>query len=113
MWKIISGIFLGWTLGSNDSANIFGTGVAAKIIRYRTAIILIAIFVVLGAIMEGEMSFFGSSRIIMPNGRIIHQAKMGEEDWIVGELDQKEVERARLYYPNLKDRKVLEMVTFE
>lgn len=62
---------------------------------------------------EGEKSFFGSSRIIMPNGRILHQAKIGEEDWIIGELDQKEVERARLYYPNLKDRKVLEMVTFE
>jgi predicted amidohydrolase len=62
---------------------------------------------------EGEKSFFGSSRIIMPNGRILHQAKMGEEDWIIGELDQKEVERARLYYPNLKDRKALEMVTFE
>lgn len=57
MWKIISGIFLGWTLGSNDSANIFGTGVAAKIIKYRTAIILISIFVVLGAIIEGEKCF--------------------------------------------------------
>ena len=57
MWKIISGIFLGWTLGSNDSANIFGTGVAAKIIRYRTAIILISIFVILGSVLEGEKCF--------------------------------------------------------
>jgi PiT family inorganic phosphate transporter len=57
MWKIISGIFLGWTLGSNDSANIFGTGVAAKIIKYRTAIILISIFVILGAVLEGEKCF--------------------------------------------------------
>ncbi len=62
---------------------------------------------------EGDMSFFGSSRIIMPNGRTVYEAKMGEEDWITGELDQKEVERARLHYPNLKDRKVLEMLTFE
>ena len=57
MWKITSGIFLGWTLGSNDSANIFGTGVAAKIIRYRTAIILISIFVIVGALVEGEKCF--------------------------------------------------------
>lgn len=57
MWKLISGIFLGWTLGSNDSANIFGTGVAAKIIEYRTAIILISIFVILGAVAEGEKCF--------------------------------------------------------
>ncbi|MEA3361495.1 MAG: inorganic phosphate transporter [Thermodesulfobacteriota bacterium] len=57
MWKIISGIFLGWTLGSNDSANIFGTGVAAQIIKYKTAIVLISIFVILGAIFEGEKCF--------------------------------------------------------
>jgi inorganic phosphate transporter, PiT family len=57
MWKVVSGIFLGWTLGSNDSANIFGTGVAAKIIRYRTAIILISIFVILGAVVEGKKCF--------------------------------------------------------
>jgi len=57
MWKIISGIFLGWTLGSNDSANIFGTGVVAKIIRYRTAVILTSIFVILGALVEGEKCF--------------------------------------------------------
>jgi PiT family inorganic phosphate transporter len=57
MWKITSGIFLGWTLGSNDSANIFGTGVAAKIVEYRTAIILTSIFVILGAVVEGEKCF--------------------------------------------------------
>ena len=54
MWRVISGVFLGWTLGSNDSANIFGTGVAANIIKYRTAIILISIFVILGALAEGD-----------------------------------------------------------
>ena len=57
MWKMISGIFLGWTLGSNDSANIFGTGVAANVIRYRTAIWLISLFVILGALAEGEKCF--------------------------------------------------------
>lgn len=48
---------MGWSLGSNDSANIFGTGVGAKIIRYRTAIVLISIFVILGALLEGEKCF--------------------------------------------------------
>jgi PiT family inorganic phosphate transporter len=57
MWKLISGIFLGWTLGSNDTADVFGTGVAAKIIRYRTAIILTSVFVILGALAEGEKCF--------------------------------------------------------
>jgi inorganic phosphate transporter, PiT family len=57
MWKIISGLFLGWTLGSNDSANIFGTGVATNIIKYKTAIVLTSVFVILGAIIEGEKCF--------------------------------------------------------
>lgn len=57
MWKIISGIFLGWTLGSNDSANVFGTAVATKIVTYRTAILLTSAFVILGALMEGEKCF--------------------------------------------------------
>ncbi len=60
MWEMISGIFLGWTLGSNDSANIFGTGVAAHVIGYQTAIWLISLFAVLGALVEGE-NFLGSS----------------------------------------------------
>jgi PiT family inorganic phosphate transporter len=57
MWTLLSGIFLGWGLGSNDSANIFGTGVAANILRYRTAIILISIFVFMGALLEGPKCF--------------------------------------------------------
>ncbi len=47
-------MFLGWGLGSNDSANIFGTGVAANILKYKTAIILISVFVILGALLEGH-----------------------------------------------------------
>ncbi len=54
MWTLLSGIFLGWGLGSNDSANIFGTGVAANILKYRTAIILISVFVLMGALVEGH-----------------------------------------------------------
>ncbi len=57
MWTLLSGIFLGWGLGSNDSANIFGTGVAANILRYRTAVILISIFVLAGALLEGPKCF--------------------------------------------------------
>ena len=53
MWKLISGIFLGWSLGANDSANIFGTGVTTGIVKYRTAILLTAIFVLVGSIIEG------------------------------------------------------------
>jgi PiT family inorganic phosphate transporter len=54
VWKIISGIFLGWSLGANDSANIFGTGVTTGIVKYRTAILLTAIFVLIGSTIEGS-----------------------------------------------------------
>lgn len=45
---------MGWSLGSNDSANIFGTAVFSKKIRYRTAVILCAVFVIVGALLEGR-----------------------------------------------------------
>ncbi len=53
MFRLISGVYLGWGLGSNDAANIFGTGVASGVVKYRTAVILTAIFVVIGAYFEG------------------------------------------------------------
>ena len=51
---LLSGIFLGWSLGANDTANIFGTAVGTRMIRFRTAAIVTAIFVVLGAVISGE-----------------------------------------------------------
>ncbi|MBN2221081.1 MAG: anion permease [Vallitaleaceae bacterium] len=50
---LLSGVFLGWGLGANDSANIFGTAVYSKVIRYWTAVFLTSLFVVLGAYLEG------------------------------------------------------------
>lgn len=56
MWKLAGGVLLGWGLGSNDSANIFGTGVAANVVKYRTAVILTSIFLIIGALLEGYKS---------------------------------------------------------
>ncbi|MBN2126613.1 MAG: inorganic phosphate transporter, partial [Deltaproteobacteria bacterium] len=50
---VLSGVFLGWSLGANDAANIFGTGVATGTVKYRTAVLLTAAFALLGAILEG------------------------------------------------------------
>ncbi|MCG8571648.1 MAG: inorganic phosphate transporter family protein [Spirochaetes bacterium] len=54
MYRIFSGIFLGWALGANDSANVFGTAVSSKMIKYRIAVLLTAFFVILGAILQGR-----------------------------------------------------------
>lgn len=51
---LLSGAFLGWGLGANDSANIFGTAVYTKAVKYSTAVILTAIFVILGATLDGH-----------------------------------------------------------
>ncbi|MCP4393287.1 MAG: inorganic phosphate transporter [Alphaproteobacteria bacterium] len=48
-----SGIFLGWSLGANDAANVFGTAVGSQMIKFRTAAIICALFVILGAVVSG------------------------------------------------------------
>lgn len=52
-WRILAGVFLGWGLGANDAANVFGTAVSAQMVRWRTAAILIAGFALLGALLQG------------------------------------------------------------
>ena len=49
-----AGLFMGWSLGTNDAANAFGTAVATRVVKYRTAVIIIAIFVIIGAFVAGE-----------------------------------------------------------
>lgn len=48
-----SGIFLGWSLGANDAANVFGTAVGSRMLRFRTAAIIASVFVVIGAVVGG------------------------------------------------------------
>jgi PiT family inorganic phosphate transporter len=48
-----SGLFMGWSLGANDAANIFGTAVSTKMVRFRTAALICSVFVVLGAVISG------------------------------------------------------------
>jgi PiT family inorganic phosphate transporter len=48
-----SGLFLGWSLGANDAANVFGTAVGSRMLRFTTAATVCAVFVVLGAVISG------------------------------------------------------------
>lgn len=57
MWIYLllsAGIFMGWSLGTNDAANAFGTAVATRVVKYKTAIIIIAVLVVIGAWLGGK-----------------------------------------------------------
>jgi len=50
---LTSGLFLGWSLGANDAANVFGTAVGSHMVRFTTAALICGVFVVLGAFVSG------------------------------------------------------------
>ena len=50
---ISSGLFLGCSLGANDAANVFGTAVGSRMVKFSTAAIVASIFVILGATISG------------------------------------------------------------
>jgi len=54
MLPLLGGVFLGWSLGANDAANVFGSAVSSRMIRFWTAGILASLFVLIGALLEGE-----------------------------------------------------------
>ncbi len=54
MLSLLSGVFLGWSLGANDASNAFGSAVASKMVKFWTAAILASLFVLLGALLEGQ-----------------------------------------------------------
>lgn len=54
MFSLLGGIFLGWSLGANDAANCFGSAVASRMVRFWTAAMLCAVFVLAGALLQGQ-----------------------------------------------------------
>ena len=66
LFFLTSGLFLGWSLGANNTANVFGPAVGSGMIRFRTAVIVTSIFVVLGSVISGE----GASETLDKLGKI-------------------------------------------
>ena len=63
---LTSGLLLGWSLGANDAANIFGTAVGTRMVRFYTAAIIASVFVILGAVIQGE----GASQTLGELGKV-------------------------------------------
>jgi PiT family inorganic phosphate transporter len=61
-----SGLFLGWSLGANDAANVFGSAVGTRMISFRKAAIYCGIFVILGAVISGA----GAARTLSELGGV-------------------------------------------
>ena len=53
LFYLSSGLFLGWSLGANDAANVFGTAVGSKMIRFRVAAGICSVFLIIGAVAGG------------------------------------------------------------
>ena len=93
MWVYLllgAGLFMGWSLGTNDAANAFGTAVSTGVVKYRTAVIIIALLVLIGAVTLGpgnisemfdlginnEISFSTDDTVGMAQNTIILQAAL-------------------------------------
>lgn len=63
MLKLAGAVYLGWALGANDAANIFGPAVATRALRYRTAAWTAAIFVLCGAVFGGQEAMSSVARV--------------------------------------------------
>ncbi|MEM1537069.1 MAG: carbon-nitrogen hydrolase family protein [Candidatus Bathyarchaeia archaeon] len=53
--------------------------------------------------VEDGLQFWGGSRLIAPNGKIIAKAKYDEEDLVVGEVDYADIKPVEAFVPTLKD----------
>jgi PiT family inorganic phosphate transporter len=51
---LAAAFYVGWNIGANDAANCIGTTVGAQIISYRKAALLMAVFVILGGVLQGH-----------------------------------------------------------
>ncbi len=66
LFFLSGGLFLGWSLGANDAANIFGTAVGTRMIKFTQAAIIASIFVMLGAMIQGT----GTTNTLSQLGRV-------------------------------------------
>ncbi|MBE6036070.1 MAG: inorganic phosphate transporter [Clostridiales bacterium] len=64
---LAAGVFMGWSLGSNDAANAFGTAVGTGVVKWRTATIIIAIAVLAGAFLAGANNIYSVNELATSN----------------------------------------------
>ena len=49
-----AGSYVGWNIGANDTANCIGTTVGAGLLPFKRAVALVAVFGILGAVLQGQ-----------------------------------------------------------
>ncbi len=51
---LLAGAYVGWNIGANDTANCIGTTVGAGLLPFSRAVLIVAVFAVLGALLQGQ-----------------------------------------------------------
>jgi inorganic phosphate transporter, PiT family len=51
---LAAGAYVGWNIGANDTANCIGTTVGAGLLSFRRAVLVVAVFALLGALLQGQ-----------------------------------------------------------
>lgn len=103
MWIYLllsAGLFMGWSLGTNDAANAFGTAVATRVVKYRTSIIIIAIMVLLGAFLFGDQNINKLSSISANNEvtASLEEVEAAKEAGTIGDLKLKSALKAAIIF---------------
>lgn len=87
---LLAGVFMGWSLGTNDAANAFGTAVATRVVKYRHAIAIIAVLVILGAFIGGQNNIDKIAELSESNKVTASMAEVEEA------IEDDDVEKLRL-----------------
>ena len=51
---LLSGLYMGWSLGVNDPSHIFGTAYITKMLKWKTIATLLCVFIIIGALLQGK-----------------------------------------------------------
>lgn len=75
---ILMSILVGWSIGANDAANSMGVAVGSRVLSLRQAIVLVVVFGLLGALVQG-----GEVTKTIGNGIVKMSALEGEtRSWV-------------------------------
>ncbi len=50
---LAAGAYVGWNIGANDTANCIGASIGCGLLSFKRAVILVAVFAILGAMLQG------------------------------------------------------------
>lgn len=51
---LLSGLYMGWSLGVNDPSHIFGTAYITNMLKWKTIATLLCVFIIVGALLQGK-----------------------------------------------------------